>query len=432
MTAPDGTETRSIGGWFSEYLASVKLFSPNARLYLLGSFLTGINFAVFQLLFNLYLKELGFDEGSIGWVNSLRAVGMTLVAIPAAMLLSRVRLKPILIASCALFGFFSLGLTTFEQFTYLLGSAFLAGLAFSFYRVAGGPFYMRNSTEKERTHLFSFSFATHLLAGMIGSLGSGNLVAYLGDVTGDILFGYRVTLYIAIGISLLAIVPFAILKAAPPSAEENRIVLSREKFRKRGRFYLKISMANFLVGMGAGLIIPYLNLYFRDRFGLGPDTIGFYYILLSFGMLVGTLSGPILARRMGLVRTIVITQLLSIPFMFVLSYGYVLWLVVPAFVLRAGLMNMGVPISTNFGMEMSQKEEQGLVNALLMVSWTASWMVSVAIGGQFIELFGYTVTLNISILLYVLSSVTYFIFFRNSETRDAKTGGWHVVHQQPR
>ncbi len=421
--------TSRLAGSLRDYLSSVRLFSRNARLYLIGSFLIGFNFSVFQLLLNLYLKELGFVEGQIGWVQSSRAFGMTLIAIPAAMLLSRVRLKPLLLGSCVLLAIFSCGLTSLTQMTYLVVFGVLAGMAFSFFRVASGPFYMRNSTEMERTHLFSFSFATHLLAGMIGSYGAGNLVTLIGERTGDIVLGYQYTLYIAIAVSLLALIPFGIIRASAPSRDENRISFSRDQWRRRGGFYFKVTSVNFLIGLGAGLIIPFLNLYFRDRFGLPPDRIGFYYILLSTGMLAGTLCGPLLTPRLGLVRTVVWTQLASIPFMLTLSYTYLLALAVPAFVIRGALMNLGVPISTNFGMEMSEKGEQGLVNALLMVSWTSSWMVAVAIGGHLIEQYGYTVVLNLSAGLYLLSSLTYYTFFGRVEKRRPDRAGWHIPQE---
>lgn len=423
---------RRVAGSARDYLDHIKLFSRNARLYLLGSFLIGVNFSVFNLLFNLYLRELGFVESRIGSVNSARALGMTLIAIPAAMILSRVRLKPMLIAASFLFALFSFGLTSYRDLTVLWGCAALAGMSFAVFRVASGPFFMRNSTKVERTYLFSFSFAMHLLAGMIGSWGAGELVAYIGEQTGDIITGYQYTLFLAIGIALMAVIPFGMVKAALPSAEENRIALNIDQLRRRGRFYFKITIVNFLIGTGAGLIIPFLNLYYRDRFHLPPDTIGFYYILLMFGMVVGTLTGPVLTRRYGLVRTVVFTQLASIPFMLILSYSYTLALVVPAFVIRGGLMNLGVPINTNLGMELSEKREQGLVNALLSVSWTASWMVSVAIGGHVIEHYSYTVALNTSILLYIASAILYYIFFSKAESRDTDGNGWHIdTERQP-
>jgi len=427
-STPQSVWARARGG-LAAYLGSVRLFSRNAWLYLIGSFMVGLNFAVFELLLNLYLKELGFVEGQIGYVQSSRALGMTLVAVPAAILLSRVRLKPLLLVCCVLLAFFSYGLSTFTQLTYLIGFGLLVGMTFSFFRVAAGPFYMRNSTRTERTHLFSFSFATYLLASMIGSFGGGNLVKIIADATGDILLGYQYTLYVGIAVSTLAMIPLWLIKAAAPSTEENRISLNLEQLRRRGGFYLKISTVNLLIGIGAGLIIPFLNLYFRDRFGLPPERIGFYFILVSFGMLAGTLCGPLLTPRLGLVRSIVATQLLSIPFMLTLAYATSLYLAVPAFILRAALMNMGVPINTNFSMELSEKSEQGLVNAILMISWTGSWMISVAVGGHLIEHYGYTLVLNVSSGLYALASVTYFMFFSRVEKRRTDRPGWHMPQE---
>ncbi|UCD62564.1 MAG: MFS transporter [Candidatus Zixiibacteriota bacterium] len=424
---PSSAPLESAKTAIADYIAHVRLFSRNARLYLLGSFLMGINFHVFQLLLNLYLKQLGFVEGEIGLVVSSRAVGMTLIAIPAAVLMSRVKLKPLLLASCLLFAIFSYFIASLQMLTLLIGFSILAGMSFSFYRVAAAPFYMRNTSRKERTHVFSFSFGMMLAAGMVGSIGSGKMVMLIGGWTGDIIIGYQVTLYIGILIGLLALIPFFLIRAARPSQEETRISISAEQLKRRGGFYFKIAVCNFIIGLGAGLIIPFLNLYFRDRFNLSPDTIGFYYFVVQFSMLLGSLSGPILVRKFGLVRTVVITQIASMPFMLILSYTYFLPLAFVAFVFRGGLMNLGVPLITNFGMELSEKREQGLVNALLMVAWTSSWMLSAAIGGRLIETYGYTVTMNITIVLYIIATATYYGFFRNAETRGDTSAGWIVT-----
>ncbi len=426
-TSPSGFN-KVVGG-VRNYINEIKLFSRNARLYLLGSFLMGLNFQVFLLLLNLYLKELGFVEGDIGLIASSRAVGMTIIAIPAAILLSRVRLKPLLMATVVLFAFFSYNIVSSQTLILMICWSILSGMSFAFYRVASAPFYMRNSTKTERTHLFSFSFGMMILAGMVGSITSGKLAVLLGEYTGDIITGYQYTLYIGIALSLLALIPFGMIHSTKPSKEEKQIRISKEQFKKRGIFYLKITSANFLIGMGAGLVIPFLNLYFRDRFHLKPDTIGLYYFLVQFAMLAGSLAGPLLVKRFGLVRTIVSTQLASIPFMLTLSYSYILPLAAIAFIVRGGLMNLGVPIVTNLGMELSDKKEQGLVNSLLMVAWTSSWMVSSAIGGHLIEQYGYTFTMNITIFLYLLSSLIFYYSFRNVESRSTQHSGWALIKE---
>ncbi len=412
-----------------EYGSFLKQFSRNARLYLFGSLLMGVTSNVFQLLLNLYLQELGFAEGKIGLVISSRAIGMTAIAIPAAIILGRIRLKLVLMVSVVLFGLFSYFITSVQVLELLILFSVLAGISFTFFSVGAAPFYMRNSTSAERTHLFSAAYGIMLVAGMAGSIGSGKLVTVISDYTGSIVTGYQYTLYAGIVIGLLALIPFSMIKASRPSAEERRITLSRQQLKQRGGFYFRISFCNFLVGLGAGLIIPFLNLYFKDRFNLSPATIGLYYFVVQFSMLAGSLAGPVLAKRFGLVRAVVLTQLASIPFMLVLSYSYFLPLAFVAFIFRGGLMNLGQPIVTNLGMELSHKSEQGLVNALLMVAWTSAWMVSAALGGSLIQHYGYTVTMNITIILYVVSTLVFYVFFKKAEVKQETTSEWSLVRE---
>lgn len=430
------SDPRSTGSWsdkfragFDDYRDHVRLFSREARLYLIGSFLMGVNFQVGMVLLNLYFKEIGLLEGDIGLIASSRAMGMTMIAIPAGILMARAKLKPLLLTSCLLFAVFSYFIVTLQAFQLLIGFAVLSGIAFSFYRVAAGPFYMRHSSPVERTHLFSFSFGTNMLSGIIGAAGAGRLATALGEMVGDPILGYQYTLYIGIGVSLLALIPFAMIRAAVPTKNEVGIKLNLKTLRLRGGFYFKVFFCNFLIGMGAGLIIPFLNLYFRDRFDLAPDTIGLYYALVHLSMLVGSLSGPILVKRFGLARTVVLTQLISLPFMAILSYAYYLPLAVIAFVARGGLMNLGIPIVTNLAMELADEGERGVVNALLMVGWTSSWMVSTAVGGRLIEQYGYTLTMNITIGLYIISTLTFYLFFRKTEIKTSSGHGWELARQ---
>ena len=176
---------RSRGGIVS-YLTILRMFSRNARLYLIGSFLMGVNFHVFQLLLNLYLKELGFVESQIGLVISARALGVTLLAIPVAMILSRVNLKPLLLTGCIMMAGFSYFITTMDELFLLMGFSLLPGMSFASFRVASGPFYMRYSTSVESTHLFSLSFGMMLLSCSVGSVFSEMLFFILTCFTGVI------------------------------------------------------------------------------------------------------------------------------------------------------------------------------------------------------------------------------------------------------
>ena len=415
-----------ISAGVSDYLAHIRMFSPNIRWYLLGSFLMGVNFEIFQLLLNLYFKELRFGEGEIGWINSTRALGMTLMAIPASMLFTRFHVRPLLMAGVSGFAVFSILIVSTSHVWILLGLSLMTGIFWSLFRVFSGPFFMRNSTPVERSHLFSSSFAVLILAGMVGSAGAGKLVTTVGELSGDVIFGYKFGLITGVIIGTLALFPFAMVTARDPLAAEERISLNFGLLKSRGGFYIRLIFVNFLIGIGAGLIIPFLNLYFKERFKLQADMIGLFFLAVSASMFVGTLTGPLLARKFGLVRSVVITQLASLPFMFTLAYTYSLPLAFGAFVLRGGLMNLNAPISSHLAMELSAEKERPLVNALLMISWTGSWMIAVAIGGELVERHGFTLVLNIACGLYLISSILYFYFFRNIEKRRDDDSGWYI------
>jgi predicted MFS family arabinose efflux permease len=402
------------------------MFSPNVRWYLLGAFLMGMNFEIFQLLLNLYFKELQFGEGDIGLVNACRAMGMAIMAIPASILFARFHIRPMLLIGVSGFTLFSVLIITTQEIWILMGLSLLVGVSWSLFRVFSGPFYMRNSTPAERSHLFSCSFAVLILAGMIGSAGAGQLVTVLGAYYGDILVGYKLALVVGVLIGTLALFPFAMVTAHEPVPRNERISLNMRQLRSRGGFYGKLIFVNFLIGVGAGLIIPFLNLYFKERFHLAPDMIGLFFLAVSAAMFVGTLSGPILARRFGLVRAVVITQLASLPFMLMLAYTYSLPVAFAAFVIRGGLMNLNAPISSHLAMELSEEAERPLVNALLMISWTGSWMIAVAIGGELVERHGFTLVLNIASGLYLVASILYYYFFRNIEQRRDDESGWYI------
>jgi predicted MFS family arabinose efflux permease len=178
---------------------------------------------------------------------------------------------------------------------------------------------------------------------------------------------------------------------------------------------LKLVAPAMLIGLGAGLIIPFLNLYFRDRFGLSEAAIGLLFSAMQAFMVAGNLFGPAVSRRMGLVRGVVATQLLSVPFMVTLALSSWFPIVAASFFLRSALMNMNQPLSSHFAMEVVPKRDHAITNSLLSLSWYLAWSVSADVGGALIERKGYTEPLLIAAALYVGASALYWYFFKDVE-----------------
>ncbi len=408
----------------SEYVADLKLITRNIHLFVAGGLLIGIVQASMSLLLNLYLKDAGYGETFIGRTLSLNSFGAVAAALPAAYLAARFKIKPILIVSSIVvsIAFFVMSHTGFEWL--ILASAFVFGFATSVRGVVAAPFIMRNTTEQERTLVFAVNYSTWMSAAIIGSIGGGYLHDLLSAHYAQTMAlgpanieAYRMAILITCGVGLLSIIAYSMITAkAPPPGEVARAFAWRT-IKSNWRLLAKLMTPYFLLGTGAGFIIPFLNLYFRDRFGLDAARIGVYFSLLSVLMIIAVLMVPILKRRLGFVRTVVLTEVLSIPFMLILCFTQNLSLAFWAFMLRGALMNMGSPVSTAFMMEAVPAEQHGLVNSLAAIAWAASWAITAPIGGAMIEKGGYVPVFLVAIALYILSAGSYYYFFACSERR---------------
>lgn len=404
----------------ADYLLDLKAIQRNVRLFLIGGLLMGVLNAFVSLLLNLYLKEIGFGEGFIGRVLSLGSFGALAAALPAVYLAARFRIKPILILMIILMSA-SFAVLSLSPWAWLiLVAAFSGGFFMAVKNIIAAPFIMSNSTERERTLVFALNFSTWIVSGILGSLGAGWLHNLFARMTGDVVHAYQYSMITAVIIGLLALIPFSMTHSPAPRPDEVSRVFSWRALKAKRKLFFKLTFPYFLVGAGAGLIIPFLNLYFRNRFHSQPEQIAVYFSALQFSMLAAVLIVPIMKRRYGYVKTIVLTELMSVPFMFVLCYTQNLNVAFWAFVFRGALMNMGVPVTNTFMMESVDSSDHGLINSLSSIAWNISWAVSAQIGGAMIESRGFVGVFLLAIGLYIASALSYYYFFSKTEVREGE------------
>ncbi len=251
----------------ADYIIDLKLITRNIHLFLFGGLLMGLLVASMQLLMNLYLKDMGFGESFIGRTLSFNALGGVLAALPAAYLAARFHIKPILIVSTILMAvaFFAMGHTD-SQAVILM-----AGLSFGFFSTIRGiiaaPFIMRNSSERERMLVFTANYSLWMVAAIIGSYMGGwlhdyFLVYFNGTVAPAELeiYAYRYAMLVTSIVGLTAIIPFMFIKAKKPAPEEVARAFSWKVLKANWRLLFKLNVPFMLLGTGAGLIIPILNL----------------------------------------------------------------------------------------------------------------------------------------------------------------------------
>ena len=400
-----------------EYGTEVWRSGRNPKLYLGGMLLFGLGQAIFSLLFNLYLRSLGVSDSTIGQILSKVSLGAAAAALPVAFLLRRHSTRALLVGAAGLSAVAVVLQSTLTAPELLLTVAFLSGMVLTVFRLSIAPVIMREGEPHARPFLFSASFSVFFFSAIVGSAIGGALPHTFLAVTDSQRLALRLSLFVSAAITMSAAWPFARMRER--HAEERRLPGLMEQLRELTEIdwalHVKLILPSALIGLGAGLIIPFLNLYFRDRFGLSEARIGALFSVMQGFMVVGNLFGPEVSKRLGLVRGVVLTQLASVPFMLVLALSTFFPFVAAAFFLRGGLMNMNQPLSSHFAMEVVPPRDHAITNSLLSLSWFLAWSVSAEVGGHLIERKGYAEPLLIAAGLYVVASVLYWIFFRDVE-----------------
>ena len=69
-----------------------------------------------------------------------------------------------------------------------------------------------------------------------------------------------------------------------------------------------------ITSVGAGLIMPFMNVFFRVVHQKPDPVIGTLFAWGSLAMGIGLMIAPPIADRMGKIQFVVVTQGLSIPF----------------------------------------------------------------------------------------------------------------------
>ncbi len=371
----------------------------------------GMGFSGFMLLFNLYLKSINLGESRIGNIITASTVGTLIMAIPASIIIKRISIKRILLLSTpvALVCYFLQVSTT--HYSTIIWASLISGIASVFFQVTAAPFFMRNSTPRERPYLFSLNFAAALVAGIIGSILGGILPGIIERFGLLANLTYRYTLYIFGGLVMIAFIPYLMINEKIEQRQEQ--VERFFEFKTKGSIIVKLFLPNLITGLGAGLSIPFINLYFKNWLMVPTNLIGIYFSISQFLMITGLLIAPLISEKIGKIRTVFFSQIFSIPFLIIMGITRNLSLAVCSFLIRAALMNMAQPLFTNFAMEKVHKDEQPLTNALLIIAWTAGRGLSASIGGILIEHLSYGPPFFTTSALYLISSILLFKFFQS-------------------
>ena len=417
-------------------------YHRDARLILLVSLVAGAAISLWWIDFNLYLEAIGLSTPMIGVVATLASVAGGLVAFPASAASDRMGRRAIFAVALV---------ASLVSLAILVGAGALAPLivvaamlwsaANSAFSVVVAPFLTERSDPEHRNELFALQSAiqnvTNVVAAVLGGVVAVLVAAWLGlDRQGPGV--YRVIfaiMAILLAAGLLSVRWLADDRpsrvagpglrrlgepAAFPADPRRRRARLGITIRDPGRF-ARLVLPGFLISIGAGQVIPFLNLFVKVKFGLDIAELNAVFALTSLGTAVAILLQPRLARRFGQVASVVIVQGASIPFLVVLGFSPILWTVVAAMAVRSSLMNAGNPIFNAFAMETVDPAERATLSAAMSVLWQLGWVI----GGLWYASLqavlgfdaGYAVNFVTIIVLYSVATALYWTWFRAHDRR---------------
>jgi MFS family permease len=408
----------------TRYARQLKSFSRNAQVYLLSTIITGVSFSIYQLIFNLFIVSQGYSRTFLGSLQSMPNLIALIGTIPAGVLVDRIGRKWSMLIAATLRTVATLGIVVAPGPVWLQISVVGFGIAQSLGMVSSSPFMMENSTPEERNTLFSANFGLQTLVGFFGTFVGGYLPTWFGSLFKagvESPRAYAATLGVTVLLSTLSILPLLAIKEGRRAGPVVRSIWPWHNVSDAG-LVVRIFVPNIIISMGAAILIPYMNLFFKQTFVIPDKTLGTIFSISSIVTGLATLASPLLAQRWGRIRALVITQLASIPFLLTIGFAPWFWVAAVGMWVRAALMNMGNPLYTAFAMEQVQERERATVSGLMGVSWNIGWTIGPFLSGYMQQNpnIGFKPIFVITCTTYLVAVFLERVFFQQADDRQRR------------
>lgn len=386
----------------SEFWQRIQGFSPNAKLFLSASILSGLSYGIWMVIFNLYLLELGFSAGFISVMAAVEWWFHGGFAFFAGLIGDRIGPRQAFLAANCIRLVFMAGLLLTGDPRVLAVLAALAGIAASFHGVVGGPFIMANSSPRDRVYLFSLNATLSTVSAFVGHYLGGALPTALGWLGGaPVLTAYRLTLALGIPLALISLLPLTLIREQTDLRGQMSL-----KNLVSGRAIIFLTLISVVTGLSFGFtgFGGYFNIFFAHRFGFTEGGIGGVYAVASLSAAAGTLLIPGLVGRLGKVRALAATRLGAVIGLLLVVLAPVAAMAVGGHILREALTMMAYPIMTWITMELVTPAERFTVAGLTHTAFEFPMGFTARMAGPYMDAGQFAVPFTWSALLLIAAA----------------------------
>jgi MFS family permease len=405
------------------YLFRLGGFNRNAKLFLASTFLNGLGISLLVLLYNLYILSLGFHQDMIGLVTLAACFTAVAASLPMAWVANRLgyRNAQILgIAGSAISIGLALVIPTAES---LIATEMLWGVAFTLFVIVGAPFMSENSSEEERPYLFSVQFVLLMLTAFVGSLLGGELPKLFGDLLSvgpESPGAYQGALGVGVALMFASAIPLFFLET--PKRRHTHTARPRLAVRDRVHVF-RLLIPTLLGAAGGGVLVPFVNVFWKLSHNLSDATIGQIFALSALLMTALAVLAPMLGRRWGVVRVMVVTQLASVVGLILFGFSPWFLLALVGYLGKDVLTNLSRPLFGQFQMERSPVEERAAVSSLSTMVFNLAWGAGSWVSGLWQTQGQFSLVFVVSALFYFASVASLQVLFGRTKRSEAASEG---------
>jgi MFS family permease len=350
-------------------------------------------YGLLSVVLVLYLVEVGLKDWEVGLLLSLTLAGDTAISLWLTTTADRLGRRRTLIVGAILMVLAGIAFTSTGNLPLLVVAATVGVISPSGNEI--GPFLSVEQaslsqlvSDERRTDVFAWYNLVGSFSTALGAL-AGGLIAEAAQHFGmSGAAAYRPVLLAYAGIGVALIGGFALLSSAvePNAGDESRppakAVLGLHESR---RTVFKLSLLFALDAFGGGFVIQSVIAYwFHVRFQLDPAMLGTIFLFANLLAGVSALAAGWLARRIGLVNTMVITHLPSNVLLILVPLMPDVYWAVGLLLLRFSISQMDVPARQAYTMAVVRPDERSAAAGVTSVARSVGASVSPMLAAVFV------------------------------------------------
>jgi len=352
-------------------------------------------YGLLSVVLVLYLVEVGLKEWEVGLLLTLTLAGDTAISLWLTTTADRLGRRRTLIVGAVLMVLAGVAFVSTGSFLLLVVAATIGVISPSGNEI--GPFLSVEQaalshivSDEQRTDVFAWYNLAGSFSTALGAL-AGGLIAESSQHFGLIgAAGFRPVLWAYAGIGLVLIGGFALLSPAIEANTGNetstpsKTVLGLHESRW---IVFRLSLLFALDAFGGGFVIQSIIAYwFHVRFQLDPAMLGTIFLFANLLAGVSALAAGWLARRIGLVNTMVFTHLPSNVLLILVPLMPNVYWAVGLLLLRFSISQMDVPTRQAYTMAVVRPDERsaaaGVTGVARSVGASISPMLAIVLVGS--------------------------------------------------